>query len=355
MPTTSTMTLRERWLALLDGRSADRVPTDYWATAELHQRLKCDLDCPDDQSLWQRLHVDRPRHLGPRCLLTHHPHDPQADIWGRRHRDIDYGTGIYSEVVFNPLAHVQSVEELERFRWPSPDDYDYQPVADALARDDGERCIFAGVYEPFLLYCHLRGLEQSYEDLLVNPELAEAILQHIFEFYYEQNRRIFDLAGGRIDATKVAEDLGSQTGPLLSLELYRRFLLPNQKKMADLARSYGIRIFYHTDGAARIFLPDLVNVVGIEILNPIQWRCPGMERETLVRDYGDRVIFHGAMDNQHTLPFGTVREVIDEVADNVRIFAGSRWICAPCHNMQAVTPTENVVAMYETIHELGKR
>ena len=78
-----------------------------------------------------------------------------------------------------------------------------------------------------------------------------------------------------------------------------------------------------------------------------------MEREGLVRDFGDKVIFHGAMDNQQTLPFGTVDDVRAEVLDNMRIFSGARWICAPCHNLQPVTPTANIVAMYETIHEHG--
>jgi uroporphyrinogen decarboxylase len=79
-----------------------------------------------------------------------------------------------------------------------------------------------------------------------------------------------------------------------------------------------------------------------------------MEREGLVRDFGDKIIFHGAMDNQQTLPFGTVEDVRAEVLENVRIFSGARWICAPCHNLQPITATENIVAMYETIHEYGR-
>ena len=151
------------------------------------------------------------------------------------------------------------------------------------------------------------------EDLALRPEMADAVLGHIFDFYYEHHRRIFEAGRGRIDLTWVAEDLGSQTGPLMSLAMYRRFLLPNQIKMAELARSYGVHVMYHTDGAARAFLPDLIDCVGIEILNPIQWRCPGMERERLVADFGERIIFHGSIDNQQTLPFGTVDDVIREV------------------------------------------
>ena len=140
----------------------------------------------------------------------------------------------------------------------------------------------------------------------------------------------------------------------MGLEQIRRFILPNQKKMADLARSHGIHIFYHTDGAARDVIPDLIEVTGIEILNPIQWRCPGMEREGLVRDFGDKVIFHGSIDNQKTLPFGTPDDVRKEVLESIEIYSSARWICAPCHNLQPVSPTENIVALYETIWEHGK-
>ncbi len=113
-------------------------------------------------------------------------------------------------------------------------------------------------------------------------------------------------------------------------------------------------MFYHTDGAARVFIPDLIDQVGIEVLNPVQWRCPGMERETLVRDFGKRIGFHGAIDNQRTLPFGTEQDIIKEIRESCRIFKGSRWICAPCHNIQPVTPTRNIITLYWTIFEFGK-
>ena len=348
------MTPRQRLVAVLEGRRPDRIATDYWATSEFDAALKAHLGCEDDESLCERLHIDQPLTIGPRPLRTGHRDDPQADQWAVRFRKIDYGTGTYNEAAHNPLAGATSVQQVHDFAWPCPDDYDYSAVTDAIEQSDGRRAIRAGGYEPFLIYCKMRGLEQSYEDLILYPDIAGAILGHLFDFHYEQNRRIYEAGQGRIDLTYVAEDLGAQNGPLISLEHYRRFLRDHQQQMADLARSYRIHVFYHTDGAARMFLPDLIDVVGIEVLNPIQWRCPGMEREALVRDFGGRVAFHGAMDNQHTLPFGSVDDVIAEVKENIEIFANARWICAPCHNIQAITPPQNIVAMYEAIHEFGK-
>ncbi|MCC7191178.1 MAG: hypothetical protein IT444_00225 [Phycisphaeraceae bacterium] len=353
------MTPRQRWLALMAGKPTDRIVTDYRGTTEVTDRLVRELNCPNREALWRRLHADFPTSVSPTWKLKHHPDDPEADQWGIRYRNINYGTGEYRESDHHPLAAAQSVADIHRHRWPSPDDFDYSSVTTGLEEDNGHRLMIGSSYEPFLLYGYMRGLEQSFEDLLVYPEIADAVLGHLFDFYYEYNRRIFEAAKkasrGKIDLFYLAEDLGGQTGPLMSLEMYRRYLMPNQVKMADLVRSYDIHVFYHTDGAALSFLPDLIDVVGIEILNPVQWRCPGMERDRLVREFGKKIIFHGAMDNQQTMPFGTVQDVIAEVKENKRILGSSPrgWVCAPCHNLQAVTPTENILALYDTIYEIG--
>ena len=341
------MTPRERWLALFAGEKPDRIPTDYWATGEVTTRLLRDLGCADQWALYDALHIDGVRHIGagPR---------ERKNLWGIEHRAVEYGTGTYHEAVSHPLAAATTVADIHAFDWPNPDDLDYEAMRRQLPTMPRDRVVRCGGYEPFLLYCQMRGMEQAFMDLALYEDIADAILTHIFDYYYAINQRMFEIGKGAIDITYVAEDLGSQHGLLMSVEMIRRFILPNQKRMADLARSYGLHIFYHTDGAARDIIPDLINVTGIEVLNPIQWRCPGMEREGLVRDFGDKVIFHGAVDNQLTLAFGSVDDVRNEVLDNIRIFAPARWICAPCHNLQPVSPTANIVTMYETIHEHGR-
>jgi uroporphyrinogen decarboxylase len=318
-------------------------------------RLLKDLGCADENALWRKLHVDRPVWVGPVCKLKHHPDDPKADLWGVRYRSIDYGTGEYGEASYYPLAKFETVEQVERYRWPQVEDYDFSGVAKQAAGLDGTRIVNGGGYEPFLLYCNLRGMEQAYEDLLLAPELAEAILTKIFDFHFACNVKLWQEGRGKIDMMYLAEDLAGQTGPLFSMDTYRRFLLPNQKKMAAKAKEFGLRVFYHTDGAARVFLPTLIDEVGIDVLNPIQWRCPGMEREGLVRDFGSKVVFHSAIDNQQTLPFGTPEDVAREVTEAAAIFGAARWICGPCHNLQPVSPTANIVALYETIHRIGKK
>jgi uroporphyrinogen decarboxylase len=124
--------------------------------------------------------------------------------------------------------------------------------------------------------------------------------------------------------------------------------------MVKVAHARGKLAFHHDDGAIRPVIGDLIGI-GIDVLNPIQWRSKGMEREGLARDFGGRLVFHGGIDNQHTLPFGSPDDVRREVADNIRIFRECKgYVVAPCHNLQANTPTENVVALYEAVAEHGQ-
>jgi uroporphyrinogen decarboxylase len=347
------VTPKERWLAIFAGERPDRIPTDYWATDEVTARLCRDLGCANGEELYTRLHIDGLVTIDPPGRGVHNPGDSAVDLWGLRRRLVSYGGGTYDEFDNHPLAQMTTVEELDAYPWPSADDHDYDAFRDLIAHAPAHRMIRSGNFEPFLLYCALRGLEQAMMDLVAEPEFATAALDHMFRYFIELAERTFEAGKGRIGVTYIAEDLGGQSALLMSLTQIRKFFLPNQKKMADLARTFGIHVFYHTDGAVRTVIPDLLDVTGIELLNPIQWRCPGMEREGLVRDFGDRLIFHGAMDNQQTLPFGTPGDVKKEVLENREIFGGARWVCAPCHNLQPVTPTENIVTMYETIHATG--
>jgi uroporphyrinogen decarboxylase len=348
------MTPRERWLALFENRKPDRIPTDYWATPEVTERLQKDLGCGTFNELRDELNIDGVDIISAPRTVEHFPGNPDANIWGVSFKTVDYGTGSYEEAIKHPLAHMETVEQIHEFPWPDGENHDWDAFHELVKNISGYRIVRCGNYEPFLLYCEMRGMQQAMMDLLINPDIVDATLGRIFDFYYRLNGRMFEIAGGMIDITYIAEDLGAQQSLLFSMDQIRRFILPNQKRMADLARSHGIRIFYHTDGAAREAIPELISVTGIDILNPIQWRCQGMEREGLVRDFGSKVIFHGAVDNQQTLAFGTTEDVRNEVLDNIRIFSGARWICAPCHNIQPVSPTDNIVELYKTIWENGE-
>jgi uroporphyrinogen decarboxylase len=351
------MTPRERWQAVLRGERPDRTPCDYWGTAEITAKLMAALGCTSERELWKRLSIDKCIHLAP----TH----PQAtedtwhmpslfSVWHIKTRMMPYagGLGEYEETTYSPLAQASSVAEVEGFAWPDPDLWDVSGLRAQCMQWEGYPILGAS-YEPFYLYCRLRGMEQALEDLLVNPAMAEAALERIHWVHESVIRRVLDAVGDRIDFIYVAEDLGTQESLLMSPRCFRRFLKPLLERMIRLAHSYGVKAFHHDDGAIRPVIPDLIEI-GIDVLNPIQWRCPGMEPEGLARDFGQHLVFHGGIDNQRTLPFGTPEEVRLEVTRNLRIFRECKgYVVAPCHNIQANTPVENILAMYEAVQEFG--
>ena len=345
------MTPLERWQAVLGRKVPDRVPTDYWGTDETTDLLKRRLGCATKRGLLEKLRVDflvdaKPEYAGPKLPRL-------TDVFGCRFRNVGYGPGRYRECVEAPLAKFGSVAEIEKsYRWPNPDWWDYGSIRGKLRGLD-RYPVRGGGSEPFLTYKYLRGEEQAFVDLIENPEIVHYAVDRLFDLAYENTRRILETIPGRVTVVYVAEDLGGQTDLMFSTAHIREFLLPGMKRMIDLAHSAGAFVFHHDDGSVRRILPDLITA-GIDLLNPIQWRCPGMEREGLKRDFGDRIVLHGGVDNQQTLPFGTVEDVRREVLENIAVLGrGGGYILAPCHNIQPVTPPENVIAMYETACENG--
>jgi uroporphyrinogen decarboxylase len=396
------MTSRERWLAVMARQTPDRIPTDYWGTPETAEKLMRHFGVGTLTDALDQMHVDYLVNLAPHYAGPALP--PGTDEFGIQYRDIDYGLGVYPEAFSHPLADFQSVEEIDaQYRWPTPDWWDYTGIPAQLDSRPGH-AIRGGGSEPFLLYAKLRGDMQAMTDLIEQPEIVEYCLGKLFDLAYTNTVRIYEAAGGRVDFTYVAEDMGSQAGLMFSPRHIRRFLFPGMQRMIDLAHSAGVYVFHHNDGNIMRILPELVDM-GIDILNPIQWRAgaqpasgsrpaagahtgaplpgnddvgaahalrvhvgergrpdtgaqptagAGMDRAVLKQRFGSRLIFHGAVDNQYTLPFGSVEEVRQEVRDNLAILgAGGGYILAPCHNIQSLTPIENIVAMYDTAYREG--
>jgi uroporphyrinogen decarboxylase len=346
-----TMTPRERWQAVLRREKPDRIPMDYWGTDETTAFLTRHLGCRTRRQALEKLHVDfvvraEAQYVGPRLPRL-------TDVFGCKHRIARYGAGKYAECIGHPMAEFRSADEIaRRYEWPDPDWWDYGQIARQVKPYE-EYPIKGGGSEPFLTYKKLRGEEQAFIDLIENPDIVRYCLGKLFDLAYENTVRTYEQIPGKVTLTYVSEDMGGQADLLFSPAHIREFLLPGMKRMIDLAHQAGAFVFHHNDGNCRRIIPDMIEA-GIDILNPIQWRSTGMDREELKREFGDEVVFHGAMDNQHTLPFGNPAEVRREVLENLQILGrGGGYILAPCHNIQPITPVENILAMYEAGYEYG--
>lgn len=350
------MKSRERMLAVMNHQVPDRVPTDFWATGEVWTKLRKHFG--EKANILEILHVDGMSWVGPTYTgpaIAEAPAGQTVDFWGIRHKKISYDTGEYEEISHYPLAQAASIGDLEAYAWPRADWFDYSQMAAAARKCRSTQVVSCGYMAPFTYQQYLRGLESSLMDPLVEPEFTRHLLKRLCDFQYEHHRRMFEAAEGLIDVTQVTDDYGMQTGPIMSLATFREFYRPHLKRFIDLAHGFGIKVMHHDDGAMRDFLPDLTEL-GIDILNPIQWRCPGMDMEGLKRDFGAKLTFHGAIDNQQTLPFGTPEDVRAEVRRAIDVLASDKtgYILAPCHNIQNVTPIENIVAMFDEAQKYGK-
>jgi len=348
------MNSRERVLAAFDHKPVDRVPTDIWAVPEVRTQLTehfggdylAPLHIDSMASVW-------PDYVGP--PLPEAGPGETVNEWHVRRRTVNYGAGEYAEISVHPMADAETIDDLEAAHWLEASFYDCSTMADQARGLREKQAVQCGYMAPFTHHLYLRGLENCLVDPILRPDFTKHLLNRMCDFMYDHHRRMFEAAEGLIDVGQVTDDYGMQTGPMISLGIFREFYRPHLQRFIDLAHEFGIRVFHHDDGAIRDFIPDLVEM-GVDILNPIQWRCPGMDPAGLKRDFGGDLCFHGGVDNQETLPFGSeadvrkeVRWLIDELANDK-----TGYVLAPCHNIQAVTPIENILAMYDEAHRYGR-
>lgn len=279
------------------------------------------------------------------------------DFWGVFRKPFSHNrSGEYDEVTAPILADADTLEDVERIRWPSPDWFDYESIRAQCERYGNHAIVLGRMGREsqtlFIQLWYYRGLERILLDLMEWPEMVERLVQKIMDFRVVHLERMLSVARGRADILQLADDYGTQHGPIMSMHLWRKYFAPHLKRMADMAHEAGLKVFLHSDGAIRPLIPSLIDI-GIDILNPIQPGAAGMNPDDLKRDFGSELCFHGGVDTQKTLPFGNPRQVAEEVRDRIAVLGkGGGYILAPVHTVEPDVPTENVLAVYEAAGSL---
>ena len=219
----------------------------------------------------------------------------------------------------------------------------------------GDICLVPG---PMLKHPKgIRAVDEWYMSTLSRRDYVYKIFERQCEIGLANLEKIYQAVGDRVSAVMVTgTDFGQQTGSFISPRTYRDLYKPFHKQVNDWVHQHtNWKTFNHSCGSVRILLEDFIDA-GFDILNPVQCSATGMNPVELKMGYGDRLVFWGGgVDTQRTLPFGTPDEVRREVRDRLRILGpGGGFIFNPIHNVQAGTPIENVLAMYETVREHGK-
>jgi uroporphyrinogen decarboxylase len=359
------MTSRERVLTSLAHHEPDRVPVDFWASPETKARLLAHLGLASEEALLGHLGIDLRYVQGPSFIGQERRRWPDGtieDLWGVRRATVTVqGEGYswsYKAVTRSPLEQMGAVAEIEAYTgWPSPDWWDYAQVAGECAAQGDRAVVLAGdrldhtaQLKPAM---YLRGAERFFTDLALEPKLAEAIIEHIVSYYLEYNRRVFEATALRIDIFMMGDDFGAQTGPMMSVATWRRYFRKGFRAYCDLAHRFGLKVMHHTCGGVRPLIPEFI-AAGLDILQSLQPRAPGMDLAELKREYGRDLAFHGSIDIQETMPRGTPADVRAEV--QARMAAGKPgggFILCTAHNLLPDVPVENILALYEACREFG--
>jgi len=341
------MNSRERVLAAVGRRPPDRTPADYKAEPEANRKLMERFGTGDYETVLRRLEVDirriEPRYQGPpdKSLAG----GIREDYWGIRSKTMRTAVASYDMFVQTELWAASSLADLERHPWPSPDLFDYSVMA-ARAEAFPEQAVLYEGSDLFTRPAILRGMENLLVDMVERPEMAHFLIGKFTDFYAEDLGRALAATRGGFQLYCEWSDYGTQGGLLISPAMWREFAGPYLKRLVDLCHSAGVAFMLHSCGAVRDLIPDFI-AIGVDVLDPIQTMAAGMDPAGLKRDFGQRIAFHGGLDTQSTLPFGSPEEVRAEVRQRTATLGkAGGYIIAPSHNIQPDTPVENILAMY---------
>jgi uroporphyrinogen decarboxylase len=373
------MNSRERVVKSLNYEEPDRIPIDIGSPVtsfhiesymELRKYLGFQLNevkiidhvmqtVKAEEDILQRFHSDT-RHvfIRPAKLIKKISHLVYEDEWGIR--TTKPASSHYFDMIEHPLTNA-NLDDLEKFNWPDPTD---TKRIDGL-KDETKRlyesCPYAlvlnGFSETFFgLPSWLRGHQQFYMDLLLNPKFVNNLLDKLLNYWETLAEIVLELIGEYIQVVRVADDLGTQRGLIISPQLYRKYIKPKQKEFYSFIKERtDAKLLIHSCGSIYEIIPDLIEI-GIDVINPVQVSAKNMDSLKLKKEFGGKLGFWGGgCDNQHILPCETPKKVEKEVKKRISDFApGGGFIFAPIHNIQYDVPPENICKLFNTVLKVGK-
>jgi len=351
-PENDPMTPQERVATTIERKLPDRVPFDFWAVPEVIEHLEDYLNVQNEEEMLRLLGIDcrvvTPDYIGPEPEKLQD--GTYYSIWGSHLKLVKNNFSTYEEYASFPLADAQSVADIESWpKWPKAAYWNWKSVLPKIDQLNSKvpyhiRYEVGGIFESsWALY----GLDRFLIDMMQKPKIPTAILNCYTDLMIDNVRNLMEVAGDKINMLYTFDDIATQNSLLMSPKLWREYILPCHQRLNRVIKSYGVKIMYHSCGSIIKIIGPLIDEMGIDVLNPLQPRAAGMNMQTIKDQYGQKVAFHGAIDIQHTLPYGTQQDVYDEVRSRCNVLGkGGGYICASAHYLQADIPLENILSMY---------
>ena len=344
-----TVSHRERFEKCMKHEPLDRVPMDIWLDSNnptVKSKLVEYAGFASYEQLLDHLDIDIWR-TKPSVAKQYKNTDNEDIKFFIPSTDPNFLT--LSSKIKRPLIDAEEVEDLDKISWPSADIFDYDSLL-PLCKGQEDRVIWVqpGSWSPiFCRMCDLAGMEKVMMDMLLNPALTEAVIERIFNFYYEVFKRTLEAGKGKIDVFSFGDDYATQLDLMFDAKYWRLYFKEPTRKLIALAKSYGALVAFHSCGAIDKIIPDLIEI-GVDILFPIQPKAKGMDAQTIKSKYGNDIVFYGGIDVQEILPFGSEDDVRKEVSRVLGIMGkdGGYILCSG-HSILEDVPQANVLAMYD--------
>lgn len=340
------MNSKERVVSAIKHRDADRVPFDFWAENATLERIYQKVGHKDIQKLLKGFRVDI-RHIDAIMPEEKNFGNFFQNFWGERY--------IYKQTRYSPVREdlpgalyaADNIEDIKNFNWPTTDLFDYSNIK-TLCQMNKEYAILYGFADIWQRPSLIRGMENALKDLILNPDWVHLLARRFTDFYKEDYANAQKASGGKIDIFLIISDLGGQDAPIISIDMFDDFIAPYLKELTDHIHNLGAYAMFHSCGMIFPFIERFIEI-GIDILDPIQPVSEDMKPENLAKYFKNRICFHGGIDIQNLLPYGTPEEIENEVKHYAKILGqNGGYICCSSHLLQPDIPPENIFAIYET-------
>lgn len=202
----------------------------------------------------------------------------------------------------------------------------------------------------------IRDITEWYISTHSRPEYVRRVFAGQVQLALTNLERIAAAVGDLVDVVMICgTDFGTQTSSFCSVETFRSLWMPYYQSMNDwIHRNTRWKTFKHSCGAVEKFMGPFIEA-GFDIVNPVQCSAAGMDPEHLKQHYGQQLVFWGGgAETQTVLQFGTPDQVREQVLRRCEVFSRQGgFVFTSVHNVQALTPVENIVAMIEAAHEFN--